>query len=69
MLTFWLAKTFVMRILFVPKPTKLSDLDVWVKPEAKRFDAHVARERRNHAQLTQSAGKRIRPFESFEVYT
>ncbi|KAK0382834.1 hypothetical protein NLU13_9929 [Sarocladium strictum] len=31
-----LAKTFVMRILFVPKPTKLSDLDVWVKPEAKR---------------------------------
>ena len=29
-----------MRILFVPKPTKLSDLDVWVKPEAKRFDAH-----------------------------
>lgn len=26
-----------MRILFVPKPTKLSDLDVWVKPEAKRF--------------------------------
>jgi transcription initiation factor TFIIH subunit 4 len=25
-----------MRILYMPKPTLLSDLDVWVKPEAKR---------------------------------
>ncbi|KAI9151592.1 RNA polymerase II transcription factor B subunit 2 [Paramyrothecium foliicola] len=31
-----LAKTFVMRILYMPKPMLLSDLDVWVKPEAKR---------------------------------
>jgi hypothetical protein len=26
-----------MRILFTPKPTKLIDLDTWVKPDAKKF--------------------------------
>ncbi|RFU71834.1 rna polymerase ii transcription factor b subunit 2, partial [Trichoderma arundinaceum] len=31
-----LAKTFVMRMLFMPQPMTLTDLDVWVKPEAKR---------------------------------
>ncbi|KAL7787863.1 transcription factor Tfb2 domain-containing protein [Trichoderma ceciliae] len=31
-----LAKTFVMRMLFMPQPMSLNDLDVWVKPEAKR---------------------------------
>ncbi|KPM39597.1 RNA polymerase II transcription factor B subunit 2 [Neonectria ditissima] len=31
-----LAKTFVMRILYMPKPVLLSDLDDWVKPSAKR---------------------------------
>ncbi|PNP44625.1 hypothetical protein TGAMA5MH_03758 [Trichoderma gamsii] len=31
-----LAKTFVMRMLFMPHPMTLNDLDVWVKPEAKR---------------------------------
>ncbi|KAL6865655.1 RNA polymerase II transcription factor B 52 kDa subunit [Amphichorda felina] len=31
-----LAKTFVMRMLFMPKPMLLSDLDVWVKPDSKR---------------------------------
>ncbi|CAM1502419.1 Fc.00g044030.m01.CDS01 [Cosmosporella sp. VM-42] len=31
-----LAKTFVMRILYMPKPILLSDLDDWVKPSAKR---------------------------------
>ncbi|KJZ78586.1 hypothetical protein HIM_01977 [Hirsutella minnesotensis 3608] len=31
-----LAKTFVMRILYMPKPMLLSDLDLWVRPEAKR---------------------------------
>ncbi|KAH6605941.1 hypothetical protein Trco_005094 [Trichoderma cornu-damae] len=31
-----LAKTFVMRMLFMPRPMTLADLDVWVKPEAKR---------------------------------
>ncbi|GFP54796.1 general transcription and DNA repair factor IIH subunit TFB2 [Trichoderma asperellum] len=31
-----LAKTFVMRMLFMPNPMTLNDLDVWVKPEAKR---------------------------------
>ncbi|KAF7563867.1 hypothetical protein G7046_g283 [Stylonectria norvegica] len=31
-----LAKTFVMRILYMPKPILLSDLDAWVKPTAKR---------------------------------
>ena len=25
-----------MRMLFMPKPMLLSDLDVWVKPESKR---------------------------------
>lgn len=33
-----LAKTFVMRMLFMPHPMTLNDLDVWVKPEAKRLD-------------------------------
>lgn len=33
-----LAKTFVMRMLFLPHPMTLTDLDTWVKPEAKRFD-------------------------------
>ncbi|GJN71880.1 RNA polymerase II transcription factor B subunit 2 [Purpureocillium lilacinum] len=31
-----LAKTFVMRMLFMPKPMLLSDLDNWIKPDAKR---------------------------------
>ncbi|KAG5983009.1 hypothetical protein E4U55_000961 [Claviceps digitariae] len=31
-----LAKTLVMRILYMPKPMLLADLDVWVKPDAKR---------------------------------
>ncbi|KAI8674713.1 RNA polymerase II transcription factor B subunit 2 [Fusarium keratoplasticum] len=31
-----LAKTFVMRILYSPKPILLTDLDDWVKPSAKR---------------------------------
>ncbi|UZP37136.1 hypothetical protein NXS19_004952 [Fusarium pseudograminearum] len=31
-----LAKVFVMRILFNPKPILLSDLDDWVKPSHKR---------------------------------
>ncbi|KAM0265707.1 hypothetical protein ACHAQJ_000141 [Trichoderma viride] len=31
-----LAKTFVMRMLFMPQAMTLNDLDVWVKPEAKR---------------------------------
>ncbi|KAH6981808.1 transcription factor Tfb2-domain-containing protein [Ilyonectria sp. MPI-CAGE-AT-0026] len=31
-----LAKTFVMRILYMPKAILLSDLDDWVKPSAKR---------------------------------
>ncbi|KAK2601996.1 RNA polymerase II transcription factor B 52 kDa subunit [Conoideocrella luteorostrata] len=31
-----LAKTLVMRILYMPKPMLLSDLDVWMKPDAKR---------------------------------
>lgn len=31
-----LAKTLVMRILYMPKPMLLSDLDMWVKPDAKR---------------------------------
>ncbi|KAF4122770.1 transcription initiation factor TFIIH subunit 4 [Geosmithia morbida] len=30
------AKTFVMRMLFMPKPMLLSDLDVWVKPDSKK---------------------------------
>jgi transcription initiation factor TFIIH subunit 4 len=32
-----LAKTFVMAMLYMPKPMPLSDLEVWVKPEAKRY--------------------------------
>ncbi|KOS19907.1 RNA polymerase II transcription factor B subunit 2 [Escovopsis weberi] len=31
-----LAKTFVMRMIYMPKPMPLTDLDAWVKPEAKR---------------------------------
>ncbi|KAJ4150345.1 hypothetical protein LMH87_011097 [Akanthomyces muscarius] len=31
-----LAKTFVMRMLYMPSPMSLADLDTWVKPEAKR---------------------------------
>ncbi|PHH71046.1 hypothetical protein CDD80_5557 [Ophiocordyceps camponoti-rufipedis] len=31
-----LAKTLVMRCLYMPKPMLLSDLDLWVRPEAKR---------------------------------
>ncbi|TQV97829.1 hypothetical protein V2A60_006448 [Cordyceps javanica] len=31
-----LAKTFVMRMLYMPSPMSLADLDAWVKPEAKR---------------------------------
>ncbi|KFA68603.1 hypothetical protein S40285_07226 [Stachybotrys chlorohalonatus IBT 40285] len=31
-----LAKTIVMRILYLPTAIPLSDLDLWVKPEAKR---------------------------------
>lgn len=26
-----------MRMLFMPKPMLLSDLDVWVKPDSKRY--------------------------------
>lgn len=29
------AKTLVMRMLYMPDPMKLTDLDTWVKPEAK----------------------------------
>lgn len=31
-----IAKTFVMRMLYMPSPMSLADLDTWVKPEAKR---------------------------------
>ncbi|KAG9254745.1 transcription factor Tfb2-domain-containing protein [Emericellopsis atlantica] len=31
-----LAKTFVMRMLFMPKPMLLHDLELWVRPDAKR---------------------------------
>ncbi|CAG9943635.1 unnamed protein product [Clonostachys rosea f. rosea IK726] len=31
-----LAKTFVMRMLFMPAPMLLADLDLWVKPDAKK---------------------------------
>ncbi|KAK5995293.1 General transcription and DNA repair factor IIH subunit TFB2 [Cladobotryum mycophilum] len=31
-----LAKTFVMRMIYMPRPMSLGDLDAWVKPEAKR---------------------------------
>ncbi|PHH81379.1 hypothetical protein CDD82_906 [Ophiocordyceps australis] len=31
-----LAKTIVMRLLFMRKPMLLSDLDLWIRPEAKR---------------------------------
>ncbi|PHH85426.1 hypothetical protein CDD83_431 [Cordyceps sp. RAO-2017] len=31
-----LAKTLVMRMLFMPNPMTLSDLDLWFRPEAKR---------------------------------
>lgn len=31
-----LAKTLVMRMLYMPSPMSLADLDAWVKPEAKR---------------------------------
>lgn len=30
------AKTFVMRILYIPNPMPLSELDIWVKPDAKK---------------------------------
>lgn len=30
------AKTFVMALLYMPNPLLLSDLDIWVKPEAKQ---------------------------------
>ncbi|EXV06016.1 RNA polymerase II transcription initiation/nucleotide excision repair factor TFIIH [Metarhizium robertsii] len=36
-----LAKTLVMRILYMPKPMPLSDLDLWVKPDAKRQRDHA----------------------------
>ncbi|ODA80202.1 hypothetical protein RJ55_03160 [Drechmeria coniospora] len=36
-----LAKTLVMRILYMPKPMLLGDLDLWVKPEAKRQKDHA----------------------------
>ena len=31
------AKTFVMRMLFMPSPMLLTDLDTWVQPDSKRF--------------------------------
>ncbi|OAA70643.1 Transcription factor Tfb2 [Cordyceps fumosorosea ARSEF 2679] len=37
-----LAKTFVMRMLYMPNPMSLADLDTWVKPEAKRTNATSA---------------------------
>ncbi|KZZ99439.1 Transcription factor Tfb2 [Moelleriella libera RCEF 2490] len=38
-----LAKTIVMRLLFIPQPILLSDFEAWFKPEAKqRRDAAVA---------------------------
>lgn len=30
-----------MRILYMPKPMLLTDLDVWVKPDAKRCASNV----------------------------
>ncbi|KAK2765712.1 transcription initiation factor TFIIH subunit 4 [Colletotrichum kahawae] len=32
-----LAKTIVMAILYMPKPMLLEDLDLWVKPDSRRF--------------------------------
>lgn len=32
-----LAKSFVMGMLYMNKPLPLSDLELWVKPESKRY--------------------------------
>ncbi|KAH0421907.1 hypothetical protein CcaCcLH18_13159 [Colletotrichum camelliae] len=34
------AKTIVMAILYMPKPMLLEDLDLWVKPDSRRFFSH-----------------------------
>lgn len=52
------AKTFVMRILYMPKPMLLSDLDLWVRPDAKRYDDLRSETPRLEANL--AAGKRTR---------
>ncbi|KAG5991512.1 hypothetical protein E4U52_003567 [Claviceps spartinae] len=36
-----LAKTLVMRILYMPKPMLFTELDVWLKPDAKRQRDHA----------------------------
>ncbi|KHO01597.1 Transcription factor Tfb2 [Metarhizium album ARSEF 1941] len=36
-----LAKNLVMRILYMPRPMLLTDLDLWVKPDAKRLRDHA----------------------------
>lgn len=36
-----LAKTIVMRMLYMPSPMTLTDLDAWVKPDADRTKKHV----------------------------
>lgn len=28
-----------MRMLFMPKPMLLNDLDIWVKPDSKKYDS------------------------------
>ncbi|KAL1878033.1 hypothetical protein VTK73DRAFT_8257 [Phialemonium thermophilum] len=33
----YLAKTFVMALLYMPQPMLLSDLDIWVRPEGKQL--------------------------------
>lgn len=30
-----------MRILYMPKPMLFTELDVWLKPDAKRYASHL----------------------------
>ncbi|KAL8381597.1 hypothetical protein RB595_005739 [Gaeumannomyces hyphopodioides] len=36
-----LAKTFVMALLYMPKPLSLADLDTWAKPDARKQKDHA----------------------------
>lgn len=41
-----------MRILYMPKPILLSDLDDWVKPSAKRYGSLSRSRQSNSPALT-----------------
>lgn len=62
-----------MRMLYMPVPMTLADLDSWVKPEAKRFvQMTVLRKGVNwfaNGPLFENLGKRTKSSRRYERYT